>query len=222
MNEMLTGRYKNMWQYGYAKLKGMGPRSVFAGWGLSLCKDTLGHGAFFAAFEFVKAQVFYSFVTNCYGQIHPQTTSLGRGPDVQGGVPTIRPHYACEPAFLLLGGISASIAQQIVQYPLGLVQDIHYGRFEALDLQAKAGGPRSEMMRYYREAYRKTFALCSAHARRVGGWRKWIYRGFFTNTLKQIPSTSAGLVIFELVRRRYANEAEAVRIKKNGYDILLT
>ena len=42
------------------------------------------------------------------------------------------------------------------------------------------------------------------------------------NTIKQVPSTSAGLVVFELVRRRYGNEAEAVKIKKDGYDILLT
>lgn len=42
------------------------------------------------------------------------------------------------------------------------------------------------------------------------------------NTIKQVPSTSAGLVIFELVRRRYGSEAEAVKIKKDGYDILLT
>ena len=42
------------------------------------------------------------------------------------------------------------------------------------------------------------------------------------NTIKQVPSTSAGLVIFELVRRRYSSEAEAVKIKKDGYDILLT
>ena len=29
-------------------------------------------------------------------------------------------------------------------------------------------------------------------------------------------------VIFEVVRRRYGNDAEAVRIEKDGYDILLT
>ena len=41
------------------------------------------------------------------------------------------------------------------------------------------------------------------------------------NTIRQVPSTSAGLVMFELVRRRYSNEAEAVRIENDGYGILL-
>lgn len=45
--------------------------------------------------------------------------------------------------------------------------------------------------------------------------------GFLLNTLKQVPSTSAGLVIFELVRRWYGNEAEAMRIEMDGYDNLL-
>ena len=59
-------------------------------------------------------------------------------------------------------------------------------------------------------------------AKRLGGWRIWLYRGFVMNIVRQVPSTSAGPVIFELVRRRYADESEAVRIETDGYDILLT
>ena len=77
-------------------------------------------------------------------------------------------------------------------------------------------------MRNYAHAYKKSFQLCSVEAMQHGGWGRWAYRGFVMNTLKQIPSTSAGLVIFELVRRRYADESKAVKIEKDGYDILFT
>jgi hypothetical protein len=56
----------------------------------------------------------------------------------------------------------------------------------------------------------------------AGGWRSWLYRGFILNTMKQVPSTSAGLIVFELVRRKYGSQIEAVRIEKDGYDILLS
>ena len=49
-----------------------------------------------------------------------------------------------------------------------------------------------------------------------------MYRGFIINTMKQVPSTSAGLIVFELVRRKYGSQIEAVRIKKDDYDILLS
>ena len=220
MSDMLEGRYNNMWQYGRQKLKSIGVCGVFSGWSLSLCKESMGYGVFFATFEYVKAQGFYSFVTSYYGHLQPLTSHLRRGPDGKDGTPTLKPHFAVEPTFLLLAGMSASVAQQIVQFPLGLVQEIHYGRLQSLDFQAQHS-PRWQMMGNYRTAYRRTFEECQAQAKRVGGWRKWIYRGFFVSTLRQIPSTSAGLVIFELVRRRYASEAEAVRIEKDGYDILL-
>ena len=39
--------------------------------------------------------------------------------------------------------------------------------------------------------------------------------------MRQTPSTSAGLIIFELVRRRYSTEDDIIRIHKDGFDILL-
>lgn len=172
----------------------------------------------------MKAQSFYAFVTRYYGGIQPHTIddSYRRGPDSEGGTKAIKPHYSIEPTFLLLAGMSATIIQQVVQYPLALIQEVHYGRLESLDLLARSTPSRSQVVRNYRQAYEETYLECSVLARRFGGWRTWLYRGFLTNTLRQVPSTSAGLVIFELVRRRYADESEAVRIEKDGYDILLT
>ena len=195
---------------------------IFAGWGLSLLKDSFGYGAFFATFEYVKAQAYYAFVTKYYGNLRGNLLAPLFTPKLEesGPIDVIKPHYAIEPAFLMFAGITASISQQIVQHPLTLVQNIRYKSLAYIDQQQQIGIPKSGMMRSY-AAYAETYRRCLVHVRRARGWRRWIYRGFVINTIKQVPSTSAGLVIFEIVRRRYSNEAEAVRIENDGYDILL-
>ena len=240
-NDILNGRYRNMWHYSLDKLREIGPRGVFAGWTLSFLKDSLGYGVFFATFEYVKAQAYYAFIAKYYGDLranplspllkprvvkednphHGQPPSKFSNPQIDI---TIKPHYAIEPTFLMFAGISASITQQLIQYPLSRITDIHFSSLEYLDRQAakrKDQISRRVMLRSYYSAYRRTFARCAKRAGRNGGWRRWLYKSFLVNTIKQVPSTSAGLVIFELVRRRYGTELESVRIEKDGYDILL-
>jgi hypothetical protein len=221
---MLEGQYKTMWAYGRHKLRDIGLRGVFAGWALSLTKESLGYGVFFATFEYVKQQSYLSFITRYYGSydpsLHPHPFRLI--PSHRDSKPIIKPHYALEPTFLLLAGIAASITQQLIQAPLNLIQNIHYERLESLDYLAKHDKPGgSRTLKNYYHAYEKTFEQCQQQAQMAGGWRKWLYRGFILNTLKQVPSTSAGLIVFELVRRKYGSQMEAVRIEKDGYDILL-
>lgn len=213
-----------MLQYARHKLHEVGVRGVFASWGLSFFKDSLGAAAFFSTFEFVKAQFYYSFVRWYYGSLRPSSiiemapTTKSRNRDV----PTIKPHYALEPCFLMGAGITASVAQQIIQHPLGMVQNLHYERLEVLDHQASLRHSKKEMLRHYYHAYHETLRECKTAAAIVGGMRTWLFRGFLINTIKQVPSTSAGLIIFELVRRKYGTQAEAVMIQKDGYDILLS
>lgn len=223
-SEILNGRYKTMWGYGKSKLREIGPRGVIAGWTLSFVKDSVGFAVFFATFEYVKAQAYYEFVTKYYGDLrgHLYSPILKPRLEATGIIDTIRPHYAIEPIFLTLAGLSASIAQQIIQQPLNLIQSIHYKSLNSLDKQARINQPKAAMLRNYYSAYRKTYQQCLIYARRSGGWRRWLYKGLFYNTIKMVPSTSAGLLIFEMVRRRYGNEAEAVRIRKDGYEILLS
>ncbi|KAL8687190.1 MAG: hypothetical protein Q9218_006568 [Villophora microphyllina] len=215
-SDMLDGRYKNMWQYGYLKAKEIGVRGMLAGWGLSFLKDTVGYGLFFATFEYVKAQGYYAFITRYYGSLDWRNLNK----DYRSH--TIRPHYAIEPTFLLLAGVSASVAQQTVHHPVDHVQEIYYRSLATIDKKVKRSMPLPSTMRIYMSAYQKTFEQCRARADRLGGWRKCLYKGFFRNTVRQVPSTSAGLIIFEMVRRRYGNEAEVIRIEKDGYDIVLT
>jgi len=221
--EVLEGKYKNMWHYGYSKLKEIGLRGAFAGWGLSFVKDAIGHALFFATFEYVKAQGYYTFLSIWYGGLSSQY--VGFEPETEAtkesGISVLKPHYAIEPGFLMLAGVTASVAQRTVQHPISLVQSVHFRSLSNLDNQAKLHSSSSKKLHHYCSAYKKTYHRCLVRARRAGGWRHWLYRGFLWNTLKQVPSTSAGLIIFELVRRRYGNGAEAMRIEREGYDILL-
>lgn len=226
-SEMLEGRYRNMWHYAYGKLKSIGPQGIFAGWGLSVLKDSFGYAVFFSTFEYVKAQMYYGFLTKWYGRKDLGTLfGLERFADATKersaeDRPVIRPHYMIEPAFLLLAGVGASIAQQTIQHPITRIQDVHFGRLEALDYQAQLEHRKRGIFTLYYHAYMKTFEQCERLASRSGGWRGWVYKDFFRNTIRQVPSTSAGLIVFEIVRRKYADASNAVRIEKDGYDILL-
>ncbi|KAF7523644.1 hypothetical protein G7054_g11690 [Neopestalotiopsis clavispora] len=244
------GRPKSMWSFSAEKLRDIGLRGIFAGWGLSFLKDGFGNAIFFSTFEYLKAQGYYRFVTWYYGGLSEDIVDLlavkrslprdekariNDSGDVEGGEKpkVIRPHYAIEPAFLLLGGIGASFAQQLVLHPLTHIQVRHWDHLEELDdkaarLRASAAAnpdqPRNRwrMLRAYYRAYQETWAQCAGEASAEGlGITRWLYRGFWWNTIRQVPSTSAGLIIFELVRRKYGLGSDEVRITRDGYDILL-
>ncbi|KAK3985316.1 mitochondrial carrier domain-containing protein [Cladorrhinum sp. PSN332] len=235
-------RPRSMWSFSHQKLREIGPRGIFAGWGLSFLKDSMGSAVFFSLFEYLKAQGYYNFVAWYYGSLNEDTILLlsekrpasadGRqrtSDDNDPKMPTIiRPHYAIEPAFLLVAGMGASVAQQVFLHPLSHIQVEHWERLEALDAKARrmkeqVKNPQSRtMMQAYRDAYRLTWTECVAEAQTAGlTVRQWLYRGFWWNTIRQVPSTSAGLIIFELVRRKYGLSGEKVRINRDGYDILL-
>ena len=233
---------KTMWQYGRGKLQEIGLRGVFAGWGLSFLKDSFGSGIFFMTFEYVKAQAYYDFIRHYYGSL--DSLALAQIAEHQEATTTtdgylkdtiIRPHYALEPAFLMLAGTLATITQQSIIYPLSLIQAQHYSRLELLDAQAKllqtqkkqASTPqntthRGRMLKAYMHAYRTTWHSIQNQALPTGGLGNWLFRGFWWNTIRQVPSTSAGLVIFELVRRRYGVGDDEVTIQGDGYTVLLT
>ena len=232
--DILDGKHKTMWHYAGHKLREIGLQGIFAGWSLSLCKDALGAAFFFSAFETVKSQGYYAFVTWHYGSrtrdsllgTAPMSVShVDSSPDNDTDVdarPVITPHFALEPTFLLLAGISASVASQLIQHPLTELQDVHYRRLEALDFAAHEQNSPSHIMRRYYHAYAETFAQCKKLARRAGGWRKYLYRDFFMGTVRQVPSTSAGLIVFELVRRKYSFENEDVTIEREDARFLFT
>ncbi|KAF1354523.1 mitochondrial carrier protein-like protein [Lizonia empirigonia] len=225
--DILDAKYKTMWHYAAHKLRSIGLQGICAGWSLSLCKDALGAAVFFSAFETVKSQGYYNFVAWHYGSrtrdsiLSTAPLSID-GPHDHDTRPIIKPHFALEPTFLLLAGISAGVTSQIIQHPLTEIQDVHYRRLEALDFQAHEESRPGQIMRRYYHAYEQTFAQCRTLAKRVGGWRKYLYKDFWSSTIRQVPSTSAGLIVFELVRRKYSFENdEEVTIDRVDQKILL-
>lgn len=222
--DILEGKYRTMWHYAGHKLRSIGLQGIFAGWSLSFVKDAVGAAMFFSAFETFKSQAYYAYVSRYYGS-RTRDTLVNRSiahPDDTDDRPVIRPHYTLEPFFLLLAGVSASISSQLIQHPLTEIQDVHYRRLEALDFQAHHENKPSQIMRRYYHAYEETFIQCKRLALRAGGWRKYLYRDFFMSTVRQVPSTSAGLIVFELVRRKYSFENEEVVINHEGARILLS
>lgn len=225
--DILDGKYKTMWHYAGHKLRSIGLQGIFAGWGLSLCKDAFGAAMFFSAFETVKSQGYYNFVTWHYGSqtrdsildTAPLSVHEGSNYDTR---PVIKPHFALEPTFLLLAGVSAGVTSQVIQHPLTEIQDVHYRRLEALDFQAHEESRPGQIMRRYYHAYEQTFVQCKTLAKRAGGWRKYLYKNFWSSTIRQVPSTSAGLIVFELVRRKYSFENdEEITIDRVDKKILL-
>lgn len=85
----------------------------------------------------------------------------------------------------------------------------------------EANSPKVNTLRVYTDAYKTTFKQCAIMARKAGGLRKYLYADFLMGTLRQVPSTSAGLIVFEILRRKYSLDEEVVKIRKDGYDILL-
>jgi len=228
--DLLEGRYRSMWHYAADKVRVIGTRGVFAGWAISTLKDSFGSAVFFSSFEFVKAQCFYAFVNTTYARTRLSVTQR-QDINVQTHQrsltavhhPTLTPHYLLEPTFLLLAGATASVLQQVILHPLTQIRDQHLQRIPGLDaqLQTSPKPTRARTFGLYAAAYRKTLKQCAVHARASGGWRRWLFADFWPSTLRQTPSTSAGLIVFEVVRRMYGMGADGVRIGKEGYDILL-
>ncbi|KAI0148460.1 mitochondrial carrier [Xylariaceae sp. FL1272] len=232
-----NGRPRSIWSFSAEKLRDIGVRGVFAGWGLSFLKDSFGSAIFFSTFEYVKAQGYYRFITWYYSGLNQDTVHVlaQRRPASQDEDKPIliRPHYAIEPIFLLFAGIGASFTQQILLHPLTYLQAEHWNHLEELDAKAAqdrkatAANPNKQqrkwsMLRAYYHAYLETWQHCSSEAAAEGkGIWRWLFRGFWWNTIRQVPSTSAGLIIFELVRRKYGNRDEPVRVAKDNYEILL-
>jgi hypothetical protein len=193
-------RHKTMWQYGKGKLQEIGLRGIFAGFGLSFLKDSFGSGIFFSTFEYVKAQGYHRFVRWHYGSLG--SVAVDKLAHKRGGTvatesqPTavIRPHYALEPAFLMLAGLTASVAQQVVLYPLSTLQTLHYGRLEDLDKkavgfsqsQSQGSNHRGRMLHAYYHAYQETWRQARTQARQVGGMMRWVFRGFWWFTIRQV------------------------------------
>ena len=94
-----------MWQYGRTKLHEIGLRGVLAGWGLSFAKDSVGYAAFFATFEYVKAQAYFAFISSYYGDHWSQALPFMLKPELDGSgaIDIIKPYVFLNSLLKCLG-----------------------------------------------------------------------------------------------------------------------
>ncbi|SCU98200.1 LAFA_0G16270g1_1 [Lachancea sp. 'fantastica'] len=130
-------------------------------------------------------------------------------------------------AFVFVGGVSAAFLLQVIQFPFLKLQKIHLSRLEAFDIYTKATSVLSKnenlqaqvgssgattriqlkptnqrLFHIYYHSYLDTFQHVRFLQRSTGATFKWLYKGFFRNTLAIIPGTTAGLLCLELMRNK--------------------
>lgn len=165
---------QSSWSYSLAQLKSMGFRTIFAGYPFNFVKESFGFGLFFSTFELVKGQIYNSY-----------STYIHNGPAVY-------------PSFILLAGALAAVSVQSVQYPVGKLHKLYAMSCEVL---SKTNSPEIGTRGAYAMTWKHAKKLC---AKNNLGWWRWLYQGFVRATVATMPSTSIGLVVFEIFRIRYA------------------
>ncbi|KAK9480625.1 mitochondrial carrier domain-containing protein [Lipomyces japonicus] len=236
-------KHKSLWIYGKEKLRAIGFRGVFAGYGLSFIKESLGFAFFFSTFEIVK-QASYDRLILQHGTPLPKYVDPNRrgsgGPDPQHCKIRDQPSAALYPAMILTAGAAATMAIQAVQYPLQRLQNLHLTILESIDfntmynhnkqmLATEPGNSSTRSLPYsrvsnrqllktyvhaYREMFRQAKTMKNIGKRKT--WFAWMYKGWLRNTLSALPSSSIGLFVFEIMRIRF-EEVESLE----GSEILV-
>lgn len=123
-----TKQLPSMWSYGMEKLRQTGAPGVFAGFTLSIIKESLGFGIFFATFEMVKGSWYRSYAQWLYGdRLKEHPTGFD-----ENGKSVVNKVLA--PFSILVAGGAATISLHVVQFPLQKLQNIYLNRLDAQDI----------------------------------------------------------------------------------------
>lgn len=217
--EMISGKHENLWKYGAHKLKEIGLAGVFAGYAFSLVKESFGFAFYFLTFELIKTRgynmtyrvisAYRNFRLGLRGKLSFFSSSE---PKVNSEIikkERLRLTKILKSSFVLLAGASAAFTLLAVQYPLTKVQRIHYNRLEALDIYNSSMHPlkKRPFIKVYWNSYLDTLHRIQKNKQTYKlSWLKLAYKGFARNALTTIPATSVGLLVFEIMRTRLADE----------------
>jgi hypothetical protein len=112
-------------------------------------------------------------------------------------------------SFVLLAGATAAFSLLAVQYPLTKVQKIHLSRLEALDVYNSSSSNTRPFIKLYYNSYIDTyFQVLKIKSKSKMTWFQVAYKGFVRNALTTIPATSVGLLVFEIMRTKLADNLE--------------
>lgn len=217
--DMINGKHQNLWVYGLHKLKEIGLVGVFAGYGFSFIKESIGFAFYFSTFETVKNQG--------YSMTHRVLSGFRRIKKFFREKFAVISHYEIDEelvkfeekrllkilrsSFVLLAGASAAFALLAVQYPISKIQNLHLSRLEALDIynSSRKVSARRPFVKVYYNSYIDTYYQALKMKRRTKlTWFQLGYKGFVRNALTTIPATSIGLLVFEIMRTRLSTSLE--------------
>lgn len=215
--ELISGQHQNLWRYGWSKLAEVGVTGVFAGYGFLLIKESIGFAFYFSTFELIKTRGYnltyrtiaaYRRFKNSLAKLFSWVGVPAKPTDARIlRLEQTRLTKILKSTFILLAGASAAFLLLAVQYPITKVQKFHLARLETLDiyLSAKLLRPRHVYYRAYIDTYHQVLKM---KARANTTWFDMAYKGFVRNALTSIPATSVGLLVFEIMRTRLADDLE--------------
>jgi hypothetical protein len=215
---MLNGSHQNLWQYGLFKLREVGLVGVFAGYGFSLVKESIGFAFYFSTFEVVKTQGYnltYRMISN-YRRAKQYLSSRlsfftgGEQKEIDEDLVRLertRLTKILKSSFVLLAGASAAFSLLAVQYPLSKIQSVHLSRLEALDIYNASRKSNRPFITLYYNSYIDTYhQVVKIKKKSKMTWMQLGYRGFIRNALTTIPATSVGLLVFEIMRTKLGDD----------------
>lgn len=221
--EMLNGEHqKNLWVYGLNKLKEIGLVGVFAGYGFSLIKESLGFAFYFSTFEIVKTQGYnltYKVIKSYerlkksieskmsfFSTHSPNKIEIDQKKMLFNQERLIK---VLKSSFILLAGASAAFSLLAVQYPITKIQKIHLSRLEALDILNSSYKGNFPFIKVYYNSYIDTYQqIVKMKRKSKKTWFAIGYKGFVRNALTTIPATSVGLLVFEIMRTKLSDSLD--------------
>lgn len=219
LSDRFEGKHTGYWEYVAHKLKQIGVVGVFAGFGFSLVKESLGFAFYFSTFELVKTRGYnmtYNMIER-YRKVKRSVKKTLGFASTEALDPQLlmleerRLTRILRSTYILLAGASAAVSLLAVQYPLSKVQQIHFGRLELIDeLNAVSHHNKNSFLgRFYPHSYIDTYIRVKGIKEKSGlSWIRLAYKGFATNALTMIPATSIGLLVFEIMRTKLTDELE--------------
>ncbi|KAI8079553.1 mitochondrial carrier domain-containing protein [Gilbertella persicaria] len=212
VSDLLEGKHRSMYQFAKSTLKELGIASAYRGFTLTMIRDSLACGLFFATFEWMKQQGYYYFLDEMYGlqidsstlneiekgwfEVHNMSKEDRHQITCTSGKKAERPPLMLEPLFVILAGAFAAISYQAIEHPLSRIHSIFYVEEGQSEFANKS---KREPVK---DLYRRTFEQCKAQVKLNGGsWRRFLYQEFTSTVIRVVPATSVGFLVFELVKR---------------------
>ncbi|GAN10549.1 mitochondrial carrier protein [Mucor ambiguus] len=213
VSDLLEGKHTSMYQFAKSTLKELGIASAYRGFTLTLIRDSLACGLFFATFEWMKQQGYYYFLDEMYGvqvdsentlneiekgwnEVHKMSDEDQHQIICASGKKAERPPLMLEPLFVILAGATAAVAYQTIEHPLSKIHSIFYIEEGQSEFTNKSS--REPVNRLYR----RTWEQCKTQVKLNGGsWRRFLYQEFAGTVIRVVPATSVGFLVFELVKR---------------------